>query len=85
MERKEAELIEQQRLQAEAEEAERVRREKELAEQQRLLREAEEARRIAEQRAALARHRLLGSAKNIVTTNRMQSALDLIREAQLEK
>ena len=66
-------------------EAERLRMEAELAEQQRLLREAEEARQEAVRRAALARHRLLGANNKIINAKRMESALDMLREAQAEK
>ena len=40
---------------------------------------------MAEQKAALAKHRLLGSTSKIIGANRMQSALEILREAQAEK
>ena len=68
-----AALAERARLEAEAEAA----RQSMLA--------AEEARRRAEAKAAVARSRLLKSGKIIVDTNRMKSALDILRAAQAEK
>ena len=82
LKQEEMERIEKQRK---ADEKERKRKEAELKEQQRLLREAEEAKRIAEQKSALAKHRLLGSTNKIVNANRMQSALEILREVQAEK
>jgi hypothetical protein len=40
---------------------------------------------VAEQKSALAKHRLLGSTSKIIGANRMQSALEILREAQAEK